>query len=102
MKMIRTVEVINLKTCKNWGQSGDVRIDRKTKWGNPYEMLNKSEAERNRVCDLYEETFIKRGLDITDLKNAKRLGCWCKPLRCHGDYLKKQIEDYNDPIPPTL
>jgi hypothetical protein len=39
-------------------------------------------------------------LDITDLKDAHRLGCWCKDpsrkdggLRCHCDYLKKKIEE---------
>jgi hypothetical protein len=31
------------------------RIDRRTPLGNPYPMRNESQAERDRVCDLYEE-----------------------------------------------
>jgi hypothetical protein len=118
------VEVVNLKTCKDWGQPGDIRIDRATKYGNPFFMS--VESRRDEVCDNYqrffelqeavavnkitvrqaEEALIHMGLhvataiilirdfrfDISELKDAKRLGCWCAPKRCHGDYLKKRIE----------
>lgn len=88
------VEVVNLRTCEDWGKAGDVRIDRQTKWGNPYPMHH--ESMRDEVCDKYEKWFetmeLGRCRDIAELKGAKRLGCWCKPLRCHGDYLKKRIE----------
>jgi hypothetical protein len=90
------VEVINLRTCKDWGKPGDVRIDRKTKWGNPYTM--QTESDRDRVCNLYEVWLDKQlrqqKLNLKELKNAQRLGCWCSPKRCHGDYLKRKIEDY--------
>ena len=88
------VEVVNIRTCQPpWGQPGDVRIDRTTIYGNPFPMADQSDKERDRVCDLYELWFGKDGYNITkELLAAKRLGCWCKPKRCHGDFLKAQIE----------
>lgn len=92
--VIIMVEVVNIRTCKPpWGQEGDVKIDRTTKWGNPFHMQNDSDFERNRVCNAYELYFPQSGLNIVELLHAKRLGCWCKPKRCHGDYLKKRIEE---------
>lgn len=73
------VEVVNLRTCKDWGKPGDVRVDRMTKWGNPFHMLN--ESTRDFVCDLYEdwldEQIRHRKLNLNELVDAKRLGCWC-------------------------
>lgn len=88
------VEVINLRICKDWGKPGDVLIDRRTKWGNPFTMQN--ESQRNEVCDKYE-TWLNDKLklklfSLNDLKSAKRLGCWCSPKRCHGDYIKKILD----------
>jgi len=91
------VEVVNMRTCDPpWGQPGDVRIDRATKWGNPHRILtsDKLGRERQMVCIMYETDFALSGLDISELAHAKRLGCWCKPKRCHGDFLKKKIENY--------
>jgi hypothetical protein len=92
------VEVINLKTCKDWGKPGDVKIDRSTKWGNPFCIG--IDGDRNHVCNMYEHWFERaEHLDIKELKDAKRLGCWCKRqdkfIRCHGDYLKTRIEELN-------
>lgn len=85
------VEVVNIKICKDWGKEGDILIDRTTKWGNPY-FINEVH-DRNFVCDLYEIWFREVStLNINELRNAKRLGCHCKPLRCHGDYLKSRID----------
>ena len=84
------VEVVNMRTCDPpWGQPGDVRIDRATKWGNPFHI---GVLNRNEVCDAYEHHFLDSGMGIKDLIHAKRLGCWCKPKLCHGDFLKKEIE----------
>lgn len=118
------IKVVNLRTCHDWGKPGDIRIDRKTKWGNPFRMVD--ESMRDEVCNKYEKYFnllmavvsddtiqveqelINMGLhtatamilvrdfrpNLTELKDAKRLGCWCYPRRCHGDYLKKKIEEF--------
>lgn len=86
------VEVVNLRTCNDWGKPGDVRIDRTTKWGNPFVMNH--ENERVDVIIKYEEHFIENLLkDIGELSDAKRLGCWCKPKQCHGDVIKRYLED---------
>lgn len=88
------VEVVNLKSCKNWGLPGDVKIDRTTKWGNPF--LIGRDGNRDDVCNKYA-IYIKNQIDagnlnLDTLRSARRLGCWCKPLRCHGDELKRLLE----------
>lgn len=89
------VKIVNLRGCLDWGkQPGDVLIDRRTKWGNPYRMYN--ESQRDEVCDKYELWLNKQLelgiLNLNELASAKRLGCHCKPLRCHGDYIKKLLD----------
>lgn len=66
----------------------DIYIGRGSKWGNPFEMEDKSNYERNKVCREYELYFWEKGLlnNISELK-GKSLGCYCKPKRCHGDLL---------------
>lgn len=90
------IEVVNLSTCKDWGKPGDILIDRKTKWGNPFIMNN--ESQRDRVCNQYEDWLNKQlrsgNLNLKDLYKAKRLGCHCKPKRCHGDYIKLLLEKH--------
>lgn len=63
--------------------------------GNPYRIgaphpVTKRPMTRNNVCDLYEKDVeadpqLKRRL-ITYCR-GRNLKCFCKPLRCHGDYL---------------
>jgi hypothetical protein len=78
--------VVNIKKTKNY----DVYIGRGSKWGNPFKMKDWSQTERDRVCDEYEKWFWTTDLPnyIYELKD-KILGCYCKPLRCHGDFLAK-------------
>jgi hypothetical protein len=68
-----------------------------TKWGNPFHMMCVSKLERELVIRKYITWFVNqeknRALDIRELVGAKRLGCWCKPLECHGDYLKKRLDE---------
>lgn len=88
------VEVVNISTCKDWGKPGDIRIDRKTKWGNPFVMHH--DGQRDFVCESYkvwiDSQLKSKSLNLQELKKAKRLGCHCKPKRCHGDYLKELLE----------
>ena len=74
----------------------DVRIDRRTKWGNPFPM--ERESDRARVIadyrlDLWEK--IKTGhftlQELADLR-GKRLACHCAPRPCHGDVLAAAAE----------
>lgn len=74
----------------------DVRIDRKTRWGNPFPM--KSEGDRGKVVADYRDWLwkqIKSGkITLEDLATlrGKRLGCHCAPKACHGDVLAAAAE----------
>lgn len=74
----------------------DVRIDRRSKWGNPFKMLDKSDAERERVIAEYARYIREERHDLLDAieeLRGKRLGCWCKPQACHGDVLLQLLID---------
>lgn len=81
--------VVNLKK-----EPYDVYIGRGSIWGNPFKMKNNSNKERDRVCDEYEKWFWTTNLEnnLEQLK-GKRLGCYCSPLRCHGHFLAKIVND---------
>jgi hypothetical protein len=81
--------VVNMKKYEY-----DTYIGRGSIWGNPFPLRNYSKEERNRVCDLYEVWFWTTDLPnhLHELKD-KVLGCHCKPLRCHGDFLAKFVND---------
>jgi hypothetical protein len=68
-----------------------VRIDRKSKWGNPYRM--RSESERMHVIRKYAYYILDSKL-LDDLHEIKGnwLACWCYPKPCHGDVLKYLTE----------
>jgi hypothetical protein len=55
-------------------------------------MNNWSKEERDRVCSEYEKWFWTTDLPnhLHELK-GKVLGCYCKPQRCHGDFLAKLV-----------
>ena len=72
------------------------RIDRKTKWGNPY-MIG-TDGTRQQVIEKYDAWIAatQSGLrsDISELR-GKCLGCWCFPKPCHGDVLARMAEQEN-------
>lgn len=76
------------RTVNKYKESYDVYIGRGSKWGNPFQMKDRSDAERDRVCDEFEKYFWTTDLpnQLHELK-GKKLGCFCKPKRCHGDFL---------------
>lgn len=77
-------------------------------WHNPFSVKklnnkNKSDIKnenktymREESLDRYRE-YIKNRPDLLaqlcTLK-GKELGCWCKPLACHGDILVELIKEY--------
>lgn len=101
------VEVINIKKCPNFGlRPGDVYIGRAhnsdkygyyptSPWANPYLLSEEDPELRDQACNQYQayiDAKLASGeLSIDSLIHAKRLGCWCKPRRCHGDYLAQLI-----------
>jgi len=64
-----------------------VRIDRKSKWGNPYRM--NAESERLDTIKKYTYYILDSKLldDLHELE-GKWLSCWCYPKPCHGNVLK--------------
>lgn len=87
------VKVVNLKTCKDWGKPGDVRIDRRTPYGNPFIMRKNTPSERYKVIEKFREWVLTQPKFYTpELIMAKRLGCWCAPCPCHGDVIVEGIE----------
>lgn len=70
-----------------------VRIDRRSPWGNPFEMG--PDGDRDTVIRNYADHYLphKPSLlaKLPELR-GKALGCWCAPEPCHGDVLKARAE----------
>lgn len=69
----------------------DVYIGRPTIYGNPFQIGK--DGTREDVVKKYKRYFFERLAEdkefeekILTLKD-KRLGCFCKPLACHGDII---------------
>ena len=65
----------------------DVYIGRPSPWGNPFKVGEYGRSEcirRYRKWLLTQPDLVRRAK--TELA-GKVLGCWCKPLACHGDVL---------------
>ena len=78
-------------------QSYDVRIDRATKWGNPFSHLPGTKSKfrvnsRELAIFRYEEYLLSRPDLVAAAKlelRGKRLGCHCAPRLCHGHILAR-------------
>ena len=74
----------------------DVYIGRGSKWGNPFTHKQGTAARhivstRDEAIAAYREYILNGNgkhllYDLHELK-GRILGCWCKPLACHGDIL---------------
>lgn len=73
-----------------------------SEWGNPFTHI-KSEATLAKFVVRTREEAIEKYKDwvktqshlmekLPQLK-GKRLGCWCKPKKCHGDVLVELINE---------
>jgi hypothetical protein len=82
-------------------QAYDVYIGRGSKWGNPYtHMRGPTKAEfhvesREQAIALYRKYILSHPELLSALPElaGKRLGCYCKPLACHGDVLVELLEE---------
>jgi len=87
----RTTKVVNLKS-----EPYDIYIGRRSPFGNPFVISR--DGDRDKVISLYRKYFYKR-LEwdpefegkILALK-GKVLGCYCKPLPCHGDIIVEYLD----------
>jgi hypothetical protein len=66
-------------------------------WGNPFSFKPGTKAEfvlptREEALAAYEQWLLGQPELVAKAKRelkGKRLGCWCKPLSCHGDILAR-------------
>lgn len=90
------------KVVNQYKERFDVYIGRPSKWGNPFSYKEGTLAkykvkDRNESIESFRK-YITEGEgkhllnDLHELK-GKTLGCFCKPLKCHGDVLKELIDN---------
>lgn len=75
-----------------WADSAGLyaRVDRKTAWGNPFEMP--ADGDRDTVIANYAAHYLPHKPSLlakVDTLRGKALGCWCAPEPCHADVLKE-------------
>uniref|UniRef100_A0A6M3LIG7 DUF4326 domain-containing protein n=1 Tax=viral metagenome TaxID=1070528 RepID=A0A6M3LIG7_9ZZZZ len=86
------MKVINLHKEKY-----DVYIGRGSMFGNPYPLTHSN--TRKIVIDLYREWFYNQlkypefKAAVEKLRDVDTLGCYCKPLPCHGDIIVEYLEN---------
>jgi hypothetical protein len=75
----------------------DVRIDRESRWGNPFRIG--PDGDRAEVIAKYRAWVVGQADLMAGLPElrGKRLGCWCAPLACHGDVLADLVEALDNP-----
>ena len=75
-----------------WAEWADlfVRIDRKTEWGNPFEVPD--DGDRDKVCDLFAKMCAQAR---SPALAGKILGCWCHPEPCHGHLIAECVNRAN-------
>lgn len=97
------IKIGNIRTYKK-DNSIPIKIDRSSVLGNPFYMQN--ESKRDFVCEQYE-TYFKDKIKNNDvyfinelnriyeicIKNDVTLLCWCSPKRCHGETIKRYIDE---------
>jgi len=81
-------KVVNLRKEKY-----DAYIGRGSKWGNRF-VIGK-DGDRAEVIKKYREWILdnKELLNSLHELKGKVLGCFCKPLACHGDVLAELVNE---------
>ncbi|KKM72796.1 hypothetical protein LCGC14_1416870 [marine sediment metagenome] len=79
---------------------GTIRIDRTTIFGNPFKI--KKGCTRKQSIEKFKSYFYNRiKTDKVFRQRIKALGghvlgCWCKPLLCHGDIIVEYLDSENE------
>jgi hypothetical protein len=79
-----------------WAQADGclVSVDRRTEWGNPFEMPH--DGNRETVIRNYAEHYLPQKpsllAHVSELR-GKALACWCAPEPCHAEVLKRKAEE---------
>jgi len=66
-----------------------------SKWANPFPVKKHG---RDKAIELYKEYIVQKlngewGWDALEELRGRRLGCWCCPEPCHGDFLVELLEN---------
>jgi len=86
--------------CKN--EDYDIYIGAPTKWANPFSTsiytrgiykVNSNEEAIEKYREWITTGDGKHLLNYLHELKGKTLGCWCKPLSCHGDVLIELIKN---------
>lgn len=102
---MQVTRVVNIKSSQYDVYIGRIGRGEDGYFGNPFPLSHDSPQNRESVLILYEKYFHTR-LDkdpefkrrIHELK-GKVLGCFCKPLQCHGDIIIEYLNTLpNDTI----
>ncbi len=105
---IKITRVVNIKDNEKYNGKKSTPfyeyIGRGGYWGNPYAMHVSSGDEiddREDVIRKFEYGFNKDNLPTQHKSEVyklagKRLGCFCKPLACHGDVLANFLNSWDD------
>lgn len=76
----------------------DVYVGRPSKWGNLFPIPSKTydrDADPDRILERYE-AYVRanpRLMAALPKLRGKILGCWCAPLRCHGEVLVRMANE---------
>lgn len=73
------------------------RIDRRTEWGNPFELP--ADGDRETVIENYARHYLPHKpslLKKIPLLTGMALGCWCAPATCHGNVLADVVAGTSD------
>lgn len=98
------------KNLKDWsndsnnvyiGRRGVVFVDgyrfptNDSRYANPFKI--DKDGSRDEVLNKYKK-YIKSWITDEDYQFlcGKNLGCWCKPLKCHGDILVDMIKQWQE------
>lgn len=74
----------------------DVMVDRTSEFGNPF-MPTRRE-DRDAVIDRFKAYFLTRVATEPPFRRrvlalkGKTLGCWCRPLPCHGTVIAEWLD----------
>lgn len=85
-------KVVNIKL----DEACDVYIGRPSPFGNPYVIGR--DGTRDEVIAAFEKYFLFRVRNDPEFKakveslRGKTLGCYCKPLACHGDVIVRWLD----------
>lgn len=92
---IRKTIIINIHSKDILSKHFDVFIGRGSKWGNKNKIGQ--HGTRKQVVEMHREDVRKNKKLMSEIEElrGKILGCYCKPLYCHGDiYLELLGEKY--------